>query len=52
MRYDRDRKESYELYDLDEDPGELTDLSNNNPDVTRRLAMALQKAESAGRTRP
>ncbi|HAV64296.1 MAG TPA: arylsulfatase [Verrucomicrobiales bacterium] len=41
----------YELYDLEADPGETTDVSGNNPDVTRRLASALEKAEAAGRTR-
>lgn len=51
VRYAGDRKESYELYDLNDDPGELTDVSNGNPEVTKRLAVALQKAEAAGRTR-
>jgi len=52
VRYGRSRKESYELYDLSEDPGELTNLSKAHPDVTKRLATALEKAETAGRTRP
>ncbi|MFP6876173.1 MAG: hypothetical protein VCA37_05040, partial [Roseibacillus sp.] len=52
VRYGKDRKKSYELYDLDKDPGELTNLSNDHLDVTKRLATALERAEAAGRTRP
>lgn len=52
VRYGRDRKESYELYDLNEDPGELTNRSTDRPDVTKRLSTALRTAEAAGRTRP
>ncbi|MGY8687007.1 MAG: sulfatase/phosphatase domain-containing protein, partial [Verrucomicrobiales bacterium] len=52
VRYGKDRKESYELFDLEKDPGELNNLSNDNPDVTKRLSTSLKKAEAAGRTRP
>lgn len=52
VRYDANRDETYELYDLTLDPGELTDLSEEQAAVTRRLASALVKAEAAGRTRP
>jgi arylsulfatase A len=51
VRYGDNRKESYELYDLANDPGELTDLSKEQPAVTRTLATALEKADAAGRTR-
>lgn len=52
VRYDHDRTESYELYDLKSDPGESTDLSEEHPEIAKRLATALQRAEAAGRTRP
>ncbi|MGD7651929.1 MAG: sulfatase family protein [Verrucomicrobiales bacterium] len=45
-------KTSYELYDLTKDPGETDNLAKANPEVTERLANALIKAESSGRTRP
>lgn len=51
VRYDADRNETYELYDLQKDPGELNNLSNDERDVTRQLATALANAEAAGRTR-
>ena len=51
VRYGKRRTESYELYDLSRDPGELTDLSDKNPEITKRLSKSLQSAESAGRTR-
>jgi len=53
VRYaERSRDQSYELYDLQSDPGEQTDRSSDQPDITKRLATALEKAESDGRTRP
>ena len=51
VRYDADRDETYELYDLAQDPGELVNLSEEQAAVTRKLANALEKAEAAGRTR-
>ncbi len=51
VRYDAERNESYELYDLDKDPGELNNLSKQQTDVTRELATALNQAEALGRTR-
>ena len=51
VRYDRDRNESYELYDLEEDPGETMNRSKDKPDLTQRLADALKQAEANGRTR-
>lgn len=51
VRYDAERNETYELYDLANDPGERTDLSKEQSVVTRKLATALEKAEAAGRTR-
>ncbi len=50
--YGKRREQSYELYDLTKDPGERTNLSKAHPEVTKRLATALEKAEAAGRTRP
>lgn len=51
VRYDSNRDEMYELYDLQQDPGELKNLSEEQRDVTRKLAAALANAEAAGRTR-
>jgi arylsulfatase A len=51
VRYGRDCDETYELYDLAKDPGELTNVSEENPEVTKRLATALDNAEVTGRTR-
>lgn len=52
VRYDADRSETYELYDLSKDPAEELDLHKQQVNVTERLASALQRAETAGRTRP
>ena len=41
-------KEGYLLYDLQEDPGENTDLSDKTPDVVKRLA-ALLPPEGGGK---
>ena len=51
VRYDASRNEAYELYDLNQDPGEQVNLSEKQQDVTRKLASALKNAEAAGRTR-
>ena len=51
VRYDANRAETYELYDLQVDPGELNNVSKTEQDVTRKLAAALTNAEAAGRTR-
>ena len=51
VRYDATRNETYELYDLQQDPSELNNLSEEQSDVTHGLAMALRNAEAAGRTR-
>ena len=51
VRYARNSDKTYELYDLAKDPGELTNLSEENAVVTKQLATALEKAEVAGRTR-
>ncbi|TWT89130.1 sulfatase family protein [Neorhodopirellula pilleata] len=51
VRYDADRKESYELYDIEKDPGEQVNLQKKHPSVTKQLAAALKDAETAGRTR-
>ncbi|MEM7392466.1 MAG: arylsulfatase [Verrucomicrobiota bacterium] len=51
VRYGEGRVNVYELYNLSEDPGESTDLSPSHPEVTKRLATALVKAEADGRTR-
>ena len=41
-----------ELYDLAADPGETNNVAAANPDVVKRLAAALDKARTDGRTRP
>ncbi|MEN8871278.1 MAG: sulfatase/phosphatase domain-containing protein, partial [Akkermansiaceae bacterium] len=51
VRYDEARKQTYELYNLHQDPGESTELSAKHPEITQKLATALEKAESNGRTR-
>jgi len=48
----KDGEVSYELFDLTKDPAEKNNLAKANPEVTQRLAGALAKAESTGRTRP
>ncbi|MDA7865196.1 arylsulfatase [Akkermansiaceae bacterium] len=52
VRYDDERREAYELYNLQSDPGERQNVCEENPGITKRLATALQRAEAAGRTRP
>lgn len=52
VRYGIDKEKGPELYDLDNDPGELVNLSDQHPEVANRLAKALRNAESAARTRP
>ncbi|MEN8774372.1 MAG: sulfatase-like hydrolase/transferase [Akkermansiaceae bacterium] len=52
VRYGKDRAESYELFDLQKDPGELNNLSEQHPKITARLSAGLKKAEDTGRTRP
>ncbi|QDT00986.1 sulfatase family protein [Adhaeretor mobilis] len=51
VRYGRDSDQGNELYDLSQDPGELTNLAEESPEVTKRLAAALEKAEADGQTR-
>ena len=51
VRYGKEKDRGHELYDLESDPGELTDLSNKHPDIEQRLLTALHDAESAGQTR-
>ncbi|MGJ8696594.1 MAG: sulfatase family protein [Verrucomicrobiaceae bacterium] len=50
VRYDEARKQSYELYNLHQDPGETTELSAKHPEITQKLATALETAETNGRT--
>ncbi|QDT10843.1 sulfatase family protein [Planctomycetes bacterium K23_9] len=52
LRYGADQEQGHELYDLSNDPGELTDLADRHPEVVTRLAADFEKAEAAGRTRP
>lgn len=51
VRYGSDRERGNELYDLSSDPGELEELSDENPEIAKRLSAILEKAEAAGRTR-
>lgn len=51
VRYDTERNESYELYNLADDPRELTDVSQDNPAQVQQMAKSLVEAEAAGRTR-
>jgi len=52
VRYGDDQSRGHELYDLDQDPGELNNLSAKYPEIVKRLADAYHEAEAAGRTRP
>jgi hypothetical protein len=40
-----------QLYDLNNDPGESTDVAGEHPEVVKQLAANLEKARSDGRTR-
>jgi hypothetical protein len=51
LNYGNDSDKGHELYDLSKDSGELTNLAKPHPEVTQRLAAALEKAEADGRTR-
>ena len=42
----QDRNAPIELYDLNRDPGELTDVSADHPDVVRRIAAAMDEAHT------
>lgn len=50
-RYGDDSERGHELYDLENDPGELNSVMDQHPDEARRLIAAFEKAESDGRTR-
>jgi arylsulfatase A-like enzyme len=52
VRYGNGSEIGYELYDLSVDPGEISNVSAENPEVTKRLADSLEAAEASGRTRP
>jgi len=52
VRYGRDADQGNELYELSKDPGELTNLVHEHPEVAKKLAAALEQAEAEGRTRP
>lgn len=39
------------LYDLIKDPGEITDVAQEHPEIVKQLAAGLDKARSDGRTR-
>ena len=49
---DRHRSGTRELYDLTKDQGETKDVAAEHPDIVKRLADALEKAQTDGRTRP
>ncbi|WP_146402498.1 sulfatase-like hydrolase/transferase [Planctomycetes bacterium CA13] len=51
VRYGIDSDVGHELYDLSKDPGELNNLSEENPEVVQQMAAALKKAETDGQTR-
>ena len=41
----------HQLYDLNKDPGETTDIAKAHPEIVHELAAALAKARTDGRTR-
>ena len=51
-RYGDDQEKGNELYDLESDPGERTNVADQQPEIEQRLLTALEKAETSGRTRP
>ena len=51
-RVNEEWKEVRELYDLEKDSGETTNVIANHPEIAKRLNDALQKAYKEGRTRP
>ena len=51
FRYNNDKDKGDELYDLEADPGELTNLASQHPEIADRLAKAYEDAETAGQTR-
>ncbi|MEM7314253.1 MAG: arylsulfatase, partial [Planctomycetota bacterium] len=52
IRYGADEEKGHELYDIEQDPGELVELSNQHSEVAARLFKSFQTAEGRGRTRP
>ncbi len=52
IRYGDGEENEYELYNLETDPGETTNVTDKYPEVTANLACAFEKAEARGRTRP
>ncbi|SMP74755.1 Arylsulfatase A [Neorhodopirellula lusitana] len=50
-RFGSEADRGHELYDLSNDPGELTDIAARYPEIVDRLVDALDKAEANGRTR-
>ena len=51
-RYGDDADQGNELYDLENDPGELDNVSEQQPEITQQLLAALDDAETTGQTRP
>lgn len=51
VRYGADTDQGHELYDLQNDPGELKDLTGQHSEIAQSLHAALEKAESSGKTR-
>ena len=41
-----------QLYDLDADPGETTNLSWQKPEVVKQLTLLLDQSKTSGRSRP
>jgi len=50
-RYGEAQDRGHELYDLENDLGELNNVSEQHPEITKRLVALLDEAESAGQTR-
>lgn len=51
VRYGEAEHLGHELYDLENDPGELKNVANENLEIKQSLLTALEKAESSGTTR-
>ncbi len=45
------QEKTHQLYDLIQDPGEITDVAAAHPDIVKKLETALDKARTNGRTR-
>ena len=51
VRYGNEKERGHELYDLQADPGEQNNLSEEHPEIVKTMFAAYQTADTNGRTR-